>query len=197
MSLADTVVCAAVCGLCFQIFWELLGASGCMLVVLLVRTGAAAGAWLLESFTSISKVVVSNTAHQLLLIKGYFKLLSSDDFWRGSNKAHSAGAREKPVLPPGPEASSQELLTDALAYVGVGTERGQKLLHSAYKWWWTTAECHLQHLLEQHVGGLGPEWIWREDAPPRAWAGGGSTHADGEGVLACRSCVPAERLSLG
>lgn len=40
MLLADMVVCAAVYGLSFQIFWELLGASGCVLVC----TGAAADA---------------------------------------------------------------------------------------------------------------------------------------------------------
>lgn len=130
MSLADTMVCAAVCGLCFHIFWELLGASGCVLV-LLVCTGAAAGAQLLEAFASISKVAVSNTGHQLLLIKGYFNLLSSADFLRGSDKPHSSGARKKPVLLPSPEASSQEQLADALFCAEVCMERGQKMLHLA------------------------------------------------------------------
>ncbi|KAK4828564.1 hypothetical protein QYF61_027533 [Mycteria americana] len=32
-------------------------------------------------------------------------------------------------------------------------------------------------------GGLGPEWVWGEDAAPRACAGGGSAHADGGGCL--------------
>lgn len=48
--------------------------------MLLVGTGTAAGAQLLEAFASISKVAVSNTGRQLLLIKGYFNLLSSADF---------------------------------------------------------------------------------------------------------------------
>lgn len=50
-----------------------------ILVQLLVRTGAAAGAatQLLKAFASTKKVALSNIFYELLLVKEYFNLLSS------------------------------------------------------------------------------------------------------------------------
>lgn len=67
MLLAATVVCITLWELCFQIFWELLGATGCVLVVV-VCAGAAATE-LLEAFASISKDPVSGSVPQILWSK--------------------------------------------------------------------------------------------------------------------------------
>lgn len=152
MLLAATVVCTAVYEL--QILWELLWASGWMLVVL-VCAGAAATE-LLVAFAFISKDPVSDSVHQILWSKDTLPL-SSADSWRVSDNPRSVGARETPALPASPDISSQHHPTNASVCAEACTGRRQKLLVP-----------HRNGEGPQQSTMLGPEKVWRGDAALRA-----------------------------